>query len=141
MTTPTTQTTRRARRLVPLAVAFALAACATTTPSRARDDRTVTQLTVRVENSSRERIRVYLVGQQREWFLGPVEPGMVSLLVVPERSLGAGTVQLAVLTGSGVNMQVARDPRAVTSMGQPTMALLEQRWTYAHGMLMPMRME
>ena len=140
MTTPTTQTTRRARVLVPLAAAFALGACATAAPSRMRDDRTVTHLTVRVENSSRERIRVYLVGERREWFLGPVEAGMVSLLTVPERSLGAGTVQLAVLTGAGASMQVGRDPHAVTSMGQPMGALLGQRWTYAHGMLMPMRL-
>ena len=145
MTTPTTQTTRRARVLVPLVAAFAVAlplgACATATPatSRARDDRTVARLTVRVENSSRERIRVYLLGEQREWYLGAVEAGTLGLLAVPERSLGVGTMQLAVLTGNGVSMQVRNDPRAVTSMGQPAGALVEQRWTYAQGMLVPMR--
>jgi hypothetical protein len=142
----TTQTTRRARVLVPLLVAFTSAACASTTAASrqaggasGRESSPPARLMVQVENESRERIQVYLVGQTRDWFLGRVEAGTHAMLYVPDRSLTMGTMRLAVLAGDQLTSQAARDPRAVLSMDQPTGAIVGQRWVFAQGALMPMR--
>ncbi len=96
---------------------------------------------LRFDNSGREYVRVYLVGQRREWLLGRVEPGAAATLRLPDGSMqeGAGLVQLVVLSGGPVTLQAARDPRARLTITQPATALLSQRWSFAQGEIMSRR--
>jgi hypothetical protein len=100
-------------------------------------------LTIRFDNSAREHVHVYLVGEQREWLLGRVEPGAVATLRIPEASLAgsAGSsrfMRLAVLTGERVAVQAARDPRATFTIAQPASAILSQEWKFERGQLTPL---
>jgi hypothetical protein len=142
--------TPRTRAIVSLAAtltaALALGACARS-PARpgpaARAD--VAALagrpaTIRFDNGGRERVLVYLVGEQREWLLGRVEPGARATLRLPRASLAGspGLVRLAVLAGERLTLQAARDPRATvatTTIAQPVSTILSQRWTFAQGQL------
>jgi hypothetical protein len=99
-------------------------------------------LTIRFDNSAREHVHVYLIGDQREWLLGRVEPGAVATLRVPEASLGEHSrfVRLAVITGAAVTLRAARDPRATLTIAQPATGLMSQQWKYADGQLTPLRL-
>jgi hypothetical protein len=44
--------------------------------------------------------------------------------------VAAGVVQLAVIAGSPMAVQVGRDPHAITSIEQPVSEVLSQRWTF-----------
>jgi hypothetical protein len=94
-------------------------------------------LAIRFDNNAGEHVHVYLIGEQREWLLGRVEPGARATLQIPEASLAGspGFVQLAVLTGKRVTLQAARDARATFTVAQPASAILSQRWTFAQGQL------
>ena len=136
--------TPRARTLVSLtaalAMTLALGACTGAPrrfeldgPSPAQDRSTA----LRFDNGGREPVHVYLVGQQREWLLGRVEPGAIAMLRLPETSLAddPGFVQLAVVAGGGVTLRAARDPRARLSIAQPASAILSRGWRFAQGEL------
>ena len=96
-------------------------------------------LAIRFDNSGRERVDVYLIGDRREWLLGRVAPGAIATLRIPEASLSGGSqfMRLAVLTGEQVTVQAARDPRATFTVVQPTSALLAQQWKFSDGQLTP----
>ena len=97
---------------------------------------------IRFDNDGRERVHVYLIGEEREWLLGRVEPGARAAL----RLLGAplagaqGFVRLAVLTGERLTLQAARDPRATFTIAQPASTILTQRWMFAQGQLTALRL-
>jgi hypothetical protein len=120
-------------------LALALGACAagprasTAGPAPAQDR----PLAVRFDNGGRDQVHVYLVGQQREWLHGRVEPGAIAMLRLPDASLAdePGFVQLAVVTGGHVTQRAARDPRARLSIAQPTSAILSRGWRFAMGEL------
>jgi hypothetical protein len=89
--------TPRTRAIVSLAAtltaALALGACARS-PARpgpaARADVAAPAArppAIRFDNGGRERVLVYLVGEQREWLLGRVEPGARATLRLPRASL------------------------------------------------------
>lgn len=84
------------------------------------------------ENEALTYVDVYLIGEQREWRLGRVGPGVHTKLRVPERELAAssGFVRLAVLANASQSSQVARDPRATFTIAQPVGSLFEQRWLF-----------
>jgi hypothetical protein len=42
-----------------------------------------------------------------------------------------GFVRLAVLAGSPLSMQAAREPRAMVTVAQPAPELLRQQWTFS----------
>jgi hypothetical protein len=91
-------------------------------------------LTIRFENSARERVDVYLIGAKREWLLGRVATGAIANLRLPEEAIAEGwMVQLAVLPGERLTFAAARDPRAVLTVAQPAAAILSQRWTFSQG--------
>ncbi len=100
-------------------------------------------LTIRFDNDAREHVHVYLVGTQRQWLLGRVEPGARATLRIPEAALAGspGSVQLAVLTGERLTLQAARHPRATFAVAQPASAILSQQWMFAQGQLtsLPLR--
>ena len=99
-------------------------------------------LSIRFDNGAREYVHVYLIGHQREWLLGRVEPGAVATLRLPQESAAeeSGFVQLAVLTGDRISLQAARNMRARTTMLQPVSSILEQRWRFAQGELLSLRL-
>jgi hypothetical protein len=144
MTTPLT------RAIVSLAatmaVTLALGACVRG-PARPASDGPAPMdghpLTIRFDNDAREHVHVYLVGRQRQWLLGRVEPGARAMLRIPEAALAGsqGFVQLAVLTGERLTLQAARDPRATFTIAQPASAILSQRWMFAQGQVtsLPLR--
>ena len=77
--------------------------------------------TVRFDNEAQTYVDVYLIGEQREWLLGRVEPGARATLRLPPAALTqtAGFVRLAALAGSGftVQLQLATPaPRFTTGM-------------------------
>jgi hypothetical protein len=81
-------------------------------------------------------VDVYLVGEQREWWLGRVAPGARSALRIPEGALASpGFVRLAVLADAPLTVQVARDPRAMFTIAQTASALLSQRWAVSQRQL------
>ena len=116
-------------------VALALAACVRQLPLRPfSDDRA---LTFRFDNDGREHVHVYLIGVQRQWLLGRVEPGAMATLRIPVDAIEASArfVRLAVLTGERVTLQASRDPRATLTIEQPVSAVLGQRWRFSEGQL------
>jgi hypothetical protein len=135
-----TMTTARTRSLVSLAAALTVTAtlggCASAPSSRAEVASALTNetpATVRFVNDARDYVHVYLIGAQREWVLGRVEPGARATLRIPEAALdsNAGPMRLAVLTGQRVTLRAAAEPRAEITMPQPADAILSQRWTYS----------
>ena len=116
-------------------VALALGACVRPLPPRPfSDDRA---LTFRFDNDSREHVHVYLIGVERQWLLGRVEPGAIATLRIPVDAIEASAtfVRLAVLTGERVTLQASRDPRATLTIEQPVSAVLGQRWRFSEGQL------
>ena len=141
MTAPCT----RARRSLAV-VTLALGACMPRTarppvepprPDEARLLEAAQPATIRFDNGAREHVHVYLVGEQREWLLGRIEPGARAVLRIPEASLAGNPafVRLAVLAGGRQTAAAARDPRAAFTIPQPAATLLTQRWAFAQGQL------
>jgi hypothetical protein len=123
---------------------LALGACIRA-PSRSESDPLASTyaglLTIRFENSARERVDVYLIGEKREWVLGRVEPGAITSLRIPEEALAKGStfVRLAVLAGEPLTFAVARNPRARLTIAQPASVILSQRWNFSQGELTSLR--
>jgi hypothetical protein len=116
--------------------ALALAGCARGPSPVTWDDASVTEdgrLVIRFENESETHVDVYLVGEQRQWWLGRVAPGARVTLRVPEparASAESGYARLAALAGAAVSGRVATDPHATFTIAQPVSSLLVQRWTF-----------
>ena len=134
----------RIRALVSLAATMTLAvglgACATA-PSRHLDNPAPVESlaqTIRFDNGGREYVHVYLIGHQREWLLGRVEPGAVATLRLPDESMtnASGFVQLAVISGERATLRAARDVRARMTMLQPISSIVQQRYQFAQGELL-----
>lgn len=120
-------------------VLLTLAACATV-PARPAPEECAAlpgPRTIRFDNESRERVHVYLVGQNREWSLGRVEPGAIAKLQIPEAALGeaSGFMRLAVVAGDRTTLRAAREPRAQLTIAQPALHILSQRWGFSQGQL------
>jgi hypothetical protein len=138
-----TMTTTRSRRLVSTAAALtltlALSACAGNPSQRALNHPAPAAerpLAIRFDNEARQYVHVYLVGQDREWLLGRVEPGARATLRIPDEALADArwSMRLAVLAGERVTMRVATQPRASVTISQPTSQLVAQRWTFTQPM-------
>src|SRR5258708_29478400 len=122
-----TVTTLRIRSLVSLAAALtvtlALGGCVSA-PSHHVSDAPVptdgTLLAIRFDNEAREYVRVYLIGERREWLLGRVEPGARATLRIPEEALAGNpaTMSLVVLPGAPATLQAARDAQAAPTAPQ-----------------------
>jgi hypothetical protein len=117
-----------------LIIALALAACVRPLPPRPHDDRA---LTFRFDNDGREHVHVYLIGVERQWLLGRVEPGAIATLRIPMEAIEARAsfVRLAVLTGERVTLEASRHPRATLTIAQPVAAVLAQSWRFSEGSL------
>jgi hypothetical protein len=133
-------TTPRIRSLVSLAavltVTLTLGGCLSA-PSRLASDGPApaegAPLAIRFENDARDYVHVYLIGDQREWLLGRVEPGGRATLRIPEAALSedAGPMRLAVLVGDRVTLRAAGKPLAAIAIAQPATEILSQRWTFS----------
>jgi len=129
-------TTPRIRTLVSLAAALTLTlpGCTSVSAHEATVASDAAPLAFRFDNGAREFVHVYLVGAQREWLLGRVEPGAHGTLRMPAEALAedAGTMRLAVLTGQRATLRAISEPRAVvTPDAQPAAEILSQRWSFA----------
>ena len=128
-------TTPRPRSLVSLSAltaTLALAACAHAARRVASGaPASVTEL--RFANDALQPVHVYVLGEQREWLLGRVEPGARAILRLPGAALARsqGFVRLAVLAGAHPTLRAASDPRASITIAQPAASILTQRWTYS----------
>ena len=140
-------TTSSQRAFVSLAatmtITLALAACIRA-PSRSVPDPEISTyadlLTIRFDNSARERVDVYLIGATREWVLGRVEPGAIATLRIPDEAFGKGSmyVRLAVIAGEPLTFAAARNPHARLSIAQPASTILSQQWSFSQGELRPL---
>ncbi|MFN8583006.1 MAG: hypothetical protein U0163_18780 [Gemmatimonadaceae bacterium] len=94
---------------------------------------------IRFDNAARERVQVYLIGEQRQWLLGNVGPGAIEKLRIPDEAftMREGFVRLVVLEGGRLTVSAAREPRAVTTVAQPMSAILSQQWTFSQGQVTP----
>ena len=135
-------TTSWRRAFVSLAAATTLTldACATVPARPTQAECLTAQLdppTMRFDNESRERVHVYLIGQNREWSLGRVEPGATTKLRIPAAALTEATefMRLAVIAGDRTTLRAAREPRAQLTIAQPALHILSQRWGFAQGQL------
>jgi hypothetical protein len=124
-------------------ITLALAACVRA-PSRSVPDPQISTyadlLTIRFDNTARERVDVYLIGATREWVLGRVEPGAIATLRLPDEAFGKGSmyVRLAVIAGEPVTFAAARNPHAKLSIAQPASTILSQQWSFSQGELRPL---
>jgi len=137
-------TTSRRRAFVSIAATMtftlALGACIGASPRPVPNAGISTEallLTIRFDNSARERVDVYLIGATREWHLGRVEPGAIASLRIPEEAFAEGSmfVRLAVLAGEPLTSEAARNPRAMLSIAQPASTILAQQWRFSQGEL------
>jgi hypothetical protein len=89
------------------------------------------------DNEAREHVHVYLVSDQRQWYLGRVEPGIRSILRVPDEPVvsDARRLQLAVVAGGSLSPRVTLDPRAALTIAEPASMLLLQDWRFAQNQL------
>ena len=132
-------TTPRIHTLVSLAaLALAFTTGCAGAPARGAADATAAAsalpLAIRFDNGARDFVHVYLVGQQREWLLGRVEPGARASLRIPVAAMAEseGTMRLAVLTGQRATLRAAAEPRAVlTPVPQMASDILSQQWSFA----------
>lgn len=92
---------------------------------------------IRFDNESRERVHVYLVGQNREWSLGRVEPGAATTLRIPVGALSesAEFMRLAVIAGDRTTLRAAGERGVQLTIAQPALHILSQRWSFAQGQL------
>jgi len=136
-------TTIRSRSLVSIAAALtltvALGGCAGNPTHRALNDPApvaAKPATIRFQNEARQYVHVYLVGQNREWLLGRVEPGARTTLRIPADAMTDDTwqMQLAVVAGGRVTMQVASQPGAQVTIAQSAGQLLAQKWTFSQAL-------
>ena len=128
---------------VTMTIILALGACISASPRSAPNAQMSIEalpLTIRFDNTARERVDVYLIGATREWVLGRVEPGAIATLRLPEEALAKGSmhVRLAVLAGEPLTFAAARNPRARLSIAQPAAAILSQEWRFTQGVLTPL---
>jgi hypothetical protein len=137
-------TTSRRRAFVSIAVTMiitlALGACIGASPRAGPNTRISTDalpLTIRFENTARDRVDVYLIGATREWVLGRIEPGATASLRIPVEALAKGSmyVRLAVIVGEPLTFEAARNPRARLTIAQPASAILSQEWRFSQGEL------
>jgi hypothetical protein len=119
-----------------MVIALALGACVRPVPPRP-ERLSLSPLTFRFENEGREYVHVYLIGMERQWLLGRVEPGAIATLRIPGDAVEAGAafVRLAVLTGERVSLQASSHPRATLTIAQPVTAVLAQSWRFSQGSL------
>jgi hypothetical protein len=89
------------------------------------------------ENTTGDYVRVYLVSEQREWFLGRVERGARVGLRMPAESLApdAGYMKLVVLVGAPQSYPAAQDPRAAIAFSLPVSQLVRRQWSFSPGLL------
>jgi hypothetical protein len=135
-------TTIRSRSLVSLAAALtltvALGGCAGNATHRALNDPApvaATPATIRFQNEARQYVHVYLVGQNREWLLGRVEPGARTALRIPAEAMAdSWQMQLAVVAGGRATMRVASQPGAQVTIAQSAGELLAQKWTFSQAL-------
>ena len=136
-------TTPRTRSLVSLAavlaVSLTLGACVSAPSRLATEESTLPDdapVVIRFDNDARDYVHVYLLGEQREWLLGRVEPGAHATLRIPDAALSedAGPMRLAVLRGERVTFRVAGEARAATTIAQSAASILTQRWTFSQSL-------
>src|SRR5688500_10881045 len=133
------------RALVSMLALSSLGACRTHTgaggaglPASAQEQ--PARLAIRFDNTSRERVNVYLVGESREWSLGRVEAGGTAWLPLPRQSIREpGNVRIVAVAGGTTSLQAGRDGRGVATLAQPLQAVIEQRWVFAPGQLTSLR--
>jgi hypothetical protein len=133
-------TTIRSRSLVSIATALtltlAIVGCAgNPTRSGLNDPAPIAArpATIRFDNEARQYVHVYLVGQNRDWLLGRVEPGARAMLRVPAEAMADDSwqMQLAVVAGDRVTMRAASKPGAQVTIAQSAEQLLAQKWTFS----------
>ena len=118
-----------------LALTLALGGCAGNPSRGALNDPALAvsrPLAIRFDNEARQYVHVYLVGENREWLLGRVEPGGRATLRIPEGAMANDTwsMRLAVLAGDRVTMRAAAKPGAALTISQPAVQLRAQKWTF-----------
>jgi hypothetical protein len=132
-------TTIRSRSLVSLVAALTLTlglgGCAgNPTHSGLNDPAPVAArpATIRFDNEARQYVHVYLVGQNRDWLLGRVEPGARATLRIPAEAISDDSwqMQLAVVAGDRVAIRAASKPGAQVTIAQSAGQLLAQKWTF-----------
>lgn len=89
------------------------------------------------DNDARDHVHVYLVSDERQWFLGRIEAGIRAPLRIPEEALVANPrrLQLAVLVGGALSPRVTMEPRATFTIAQPASLLLLQDWRFSQEQL------
>jgi len=123
-----------------MTITLALGACIGASPREVPNSQISTEalpLTIRFDNTARERVDVYLIGAKREWVLGRVEPGATASLRIPVEALAKGSmyVRLAVIADEPLTFAAARNPRARLTIAQPASAILSQQWMFLQGEL------
>lgn len=133
-------TTPRIRSLVSLAAALSFTlvsgGCASAPAYPASDGPMLSDAppaAVRFDNGAQTYVRVYLIGEKREWLLGRVEPGAHAMLRIPDAALrdDSSLLSLAVLVGERTTLRAVSEPSAATTMALSVTELVSQRWSFS----------
>ena len=93
-------------------------------------------LVITFHNDAREYVHVYLIGDQRQWLLGRVEPGAIAMFHFPASlSPNSRFVQLAAVMGEHVSLRADYNPHAMLTIVQPASAIVSQQWRFIEGQL------
>ena len=93
--------------------------------------------TIVFRNQGRDRIKVYLVGENRVWLIGRLEPLETAHLALPEFGFVSTSqaVSVAVVPGWSANTLPGRDPGATFSIDELTDDLPGEEWIFVNGQL------
>ncbi|HEX4684984.1 MAG TPA: hypothetical protein VH277_19850 [Gemmatimonadaceae bacterium] len=118
-----------------LGITFVLDACARMQSTHADgvEESDAVRSAITFDNESGAYVDVYLLTEQRQWWLGRVAQGGRATLRLPAAELGETPtfVRLAVLAGRPRSLQVSREPNALFSISQLLSALMSQRWSFS----------
>ena len=128
--------------VVSMIVTNVLAACGGGRASLASDDpaaavANAVSPAIAFDNDAREHVQVYIVSEQRQWYLGRVEAGARRTFRVPDDVVLSSPqrLQLAVMVGQPITPHITGDPRAMFTISQPAARLFSQDWSIAQGQL------
>lgn len=120
-----------------IAIAACLVCASCVRPGRTAPGELAPRPTITFRNQGRDRIRVYLVSEKREWLIGRLEPLETAHLVLPEFGFvtASRAVSVAVVPGWFTHARPLRAPGATSSIDELTDNLPGEEWIFVDGQI------
>ena len=125
------------RGVIALAASLSSASCVR--PADHASGELAPKPTITFRNQDRDRIKVYLIGENHFWLIGRLEPLQTAHLALPEFGFASTSqaVSVAVVPGWSANTLPRRDPGggATFSIDELTDDLPGEEWIFVNGQL------